>query len=72
VGTVTYGWENNDSIARLPITFTYRSFSTEQTLNGSSGSLGSIDTSSSSRNVNNILTPSNVPESIQKTNTFII
>ena len=66
MGTITWGWENNDSIARLPITFTYRSFSTGETLNTSAAENGAIDTSTSSRDINNVL------DSVQRTNSFII
>lgn len=45
MGTITFGWENNDTLARIPITFSYRSFSTEETISTSTTDNASIDTS---------------------------
>jgi hypothetical protein len=45
MGSITLGWENNDAIARLPVTFAYRSFSTEETINTTTEKNTSLDNS---------------------------
>jgi hypothetical protein len=68
MGAITLGWENNDQVARLAVTFAYRSFSTGETLNTSTAQNTSLDTSSNNRNLGNI----SVEEAVNQTTSFIV
>lgn len=51
IGSMTLGWEQNDSLARLPITFNYRSFSTDKTIDTKTTNNEQIDTNSTFRDL---------------------
>lgn len=54
IGGISLGWEQNDTLARLPVSFTYRSFSTETTSSLPTTNNKNIETSSKFTNLNQI------------------
>lgn len=73
MGSITLGWENNDQLARMAITFAYRSFSTGETLNTNTLNNTSLDTSSSNRDFTTLALSdsASIPDVIKITNTAI-
>lgn len=68
IGSVTLGWESNDSLARIPITFNYRSFSTDNTLSTEKTSNPGIDSDSNYRNLASL----SVADAVAKTTQSIV